>query len=89
MSDDDEDDQMDVDRETTPVSNLSNTSQASASGMKQQFEERSALINKERSDMINRVKKENTIDSSFYYNRQNSLKQPETVDNSDIKSIKP
>ncbi len=82
MTDDDEDDKMDVDRETTPVSNLSNTFQASVSGMKQQFEERSALTNKKGSEiMTNRVKKENTRESSI--NRQNSLKKPETVDNSD------
>jgi hypothetical protein len=89
MSEDDEDYQMEVDPETTPVSNLSNTFQASASEMKQQFEERSAPINKKGSEiMTNLVKKENTRESSFYYNRRNSLQKPETVDNSNVKSIK-
>ncbi len=89
ISDDDEAEQMEVDREITPVSNLSNTFQASAPVTKQQFEERSAPINKNGSEiMTNGVKKENTHESSFYYNRQNSLKKPETVDNSDVKCFK-
>ncbi len=46
MSDDNEDEQIEVDHDTIPANNLSNTFQASASGMKQQFEERSAPINK-------------------------------------------
>ncbi len=77
MSDDDEDERMEVDRESIPANNLLNNFQGSVSGMKQHSEV-----------ITNRGKKENTHESSSYYNRQNSLKKTVTGDNSDVKSIK-